>query len=155
MRSFVLAAILLSIGVAALVLIGLNALAGPYSEAAVRELDTMYGVLGWGKYLAALLLLWLADRAVLWREHLGWKRAALLWSPLLFFVACSYFQWVVLGDARIDYLQRHGRWDGGSPGAVLFMAFVYPLAFAAAAANALWVQRRQRRLTAVGLRRDA
>lgn len=155
MRSFLLAAILLSLGVAALVLIGLNALAGPYSEAAVREFDTVYRVLGWAKYAAALLLLWLADRAVLWRESLGSRRALLLWSPLLIFVAYSYFQWVVLGDARSDYLQRHGRWDGGSPGAVLFMAFVYPLAFAVTAANALWVQRRQRRLTAVGLRRDA
>ena len=72
MRSFFLAAILLAIGATALVLVGMNTLSGIYADGNVREFETVYQTLGWAKYGALLLLLWLADRAVLWRERLGW-----------------------------------------------------------------------------------
>src|SRR5215207_10205821 len=151
MRSFVLAALLLAIGATALVLIGLNTLAGPYSDGSLAEFDTVYRTLGWSKYLGALLLLWLADRAVLWREHLGWRRTLLLWMPFVLFCVCAYFQWVVLREARITYLDRHGRPEGGLSGSVLFMAMVFPLAFAITGLNAWFVQRRQLRLTSLGI----
>ncbi len=151
MRSFVLAALLMAIGAAALVLIGLNALAGPYSEASLAEFDAVHRVLGWSKYLGGLLLLWLADRAVLWREHLGWRRTALLWTPFVLFCLCAYFHWVVLGDARMAYVERHGLPERGSAGGVFFMAVVFPLAFAVTGLNAWFVQRRQLRLTSTGL----
>jgi len=154
-RSFVLAVLLLSLGAAALVLIGTNTLAGAYSEAALREHDTVYQVLGWYKYGAALLLLVIADRAVLWRERVGWRRVLLLWSPLLVFCFYSYLQWAVLGDARMRYLQRHDQWAGGFSGAVIVMAFVWPLAFAVTAVNALLVRHRQLKLTTLGLRKQA
>ena len=155
MRSFALAAILLSLGVAALALIALNALAGSaFAEPSLREFDLMYRILGWGKYAAALFLLWLGGRAVLWREHVGWRRTVLLWSPLLFFVACSYLQWVTLGDARIDYLKRHGRWEGDASGAVFRMGLVYPLAFVVTAINWGMLRRREMRLT-TGMHRRA
>lgn len=155
MRSFALAAILLSLGVAALVLIALNALAGSaFAEPSLREFDLMYRILGWGKYAAALFLLWLGDRAVLWREYVGWRRTVLLWSPLLFFVAYSYLQWLTLGDARIAYLQAHGRWDGGASGAVVSMGLVYPIAFVVSAINWGALRRREMRLTS-GMHRRA
>lgn len=155
MRSFVLAVLLLSIGAAALVLIAINAAAGDYSEAALREFDTVYQVLGWYKYGAGLLLLFIADRAVFWRERIGWRRVLLLWSPLLVFCFFSYLQWAVLGDARMHYLQRHDRWAGGFSGAIIVMAFVWPLAFAVTAVNFLLVHRRQLKLTTLGLRKEA
>lgn len=151
MRSFVLAALLLAIGATALVLIGLNTLAGPYSDGSLAEFDTVYRTLGWSKYLGALLLLWLADRAVLWREHLGWRRTVLLWTPFVLFCAAAYFQWVVLGDARSAYLEGRGQPEEASSGAVFYMAIVFPLAFAVTGFNAWYAQRRQLRLTSLGL----
>jgi hypothetical protein len=148
MRSFALAAILLSLGIGALALIALGALAVPvFSEPALREFDLFYRILGYAKYAAPLLLLVMADRAVLWREYVGWHRAVLLWTPLALFVAWSYLQWAVLGDARIHYLQAHGRWSGGFSGALLFMMVVYPVAFVVTAINLGWVRRLELRLT--------
>jgi hypothetical protein len=147
MRSFALAAILLTIGVGALVLIGVNALAVPaYSEAALREFDIVYRVLGWGKYAAALLLLYLGNRAVARREYIGWHRAVLLWAPLLLFFVYAWMQWGVLGDAYLHYLKAHGRSTGFS-GALFYMIGVFPLAFAVAAINWGRVRRRELRLT--------
>jgi hypothetical protein len=155
MRSFVLALLLLSLGAAALVLIAINAAAGDYSDAALREFDTVYEVLGWYKYGAGLLLLFIADRAVFWRERVGWRRAFLLWTPLLVFCFHSYLQWGLLGDARMHYLQRHGQWAGGFNGALIVMAFVWPLALAVTAVNYLLVRHRMLRLTTLGLRKEA
>jgi len=154
MRSFFLAAILLAVGAAALVLVGLNTLSGIYADGNVREFTTVYQTLGWAKYGALLLLLWLADRAVLWRERLGWKRSLLLWLPLALFCAAAYFQWVVMGDALRDYLARNGQPDSAPASPVFYMAMVFPPAFAFTGINAWLVQRRQLRLTSVGLRRS-
>ncbi|HEU0052732.1 MAG TPA: hypothetical protein VFQ39_06130 [Longimicrobium sp.] len=148
MRSFALAAILVTLGIASLVLIALGALAIPvYSEPALREFDLFYQLLGWSKYAAAILLLLIADRAVLWREYVGRHRAILLWTPLLLFFVYSYLQWMVLGDARIHYLQAHRRWEGGFSGAILFMMVIYPIAFVVAAINWGVVRRMEIRLT--------
>jgi hypothetical protein len=46
----------------------------------------------------------------------------------------------------MHYLQRTGHWDGGFSEPTLFMAFVYPVAFALSAVNAIWVQRRERHI---------
>lgn len=155
MRSFFLAVILLAIGATALVLVGLNTLAGPYADGSVSEFQVVYDTLGWAKYGALLLLLWLADRAVLWRERLGWKRTLLLFSPFALFCVAAYFQWVVMGDALREYLVRNGRPEGGAAGATFYMAVVFPLAFALTGLNAWFIQRRQLRLTTVGVIRRA
>lgn len=148
MRRFALAAILLSLGIVALVLIAYNALAIPvYSAEALAEFELFYEAIGWAKYVAAAILLVIADRAVLWREHLGWRRALLLWTPLALFVAYAYLQWVVLADARLAYLERHGRSDGAFSGALFYMLIVFPVAFGITAVNAAVVRRRELRLT--------
>jgi hypothetical protein len=148
MRSFALAAILLTLGIAALVLIGLTAVGGPlYSEAAVREFDTVYRVLGWAKYPAALLLLWMGNREVMRREYVGWHRTVLLWSPLLLFCFWCYLQWVTLGDARMNYLQDTGHWDGGFSAAIFQAFIVWPIAFVVTAINWGRLRRREMRLT--------
>jgi hypothetical protein len=154
MRSFFLAAILLAIGATALVLVGLNTLSGIYADGNVREFETVYQTLGWAKYGGLLLLLWLADRAVLWRERLGWKRSLLLWLPFVLFCAAGYFQWVVMGNALRDYLAANGQPESVPAAPVFYMAVVFPLAFAFTGINAWMVQRRQLRLTSVGLRRS-
>jgi hypothetical protein len=155
MRSFFLAAILLAIGAAALVLVGLNTLSGIYADGNVREFTTFYRTLGWAKYGALLLLLWLADRAVLRRERLGWKRSLLLWLPFALFCAAACFQWVVMGDALREYLARTGQPESAPAAPVFHMALVFPLVFAFTGLNAWLVQRRQLRLTSVGLTRSA
>lgn len=154
MRSFVLAALLLTIGVGALVLVGLNTLAGPYADGSVAEFETIHAVLNWGKYPAGLLLLWLGGRAVLWREYLGWKRVLLLWGPFALFCGACWLQYRVLQDARFDYLQRHGQ-EPGTGASAAWILFVCTLAFAVTGLNAWFLQRRQLRLTATGITRHA
>ncbi|HSU14009.1 hypothetical protein [Longimicrobium sp.] len=146
-REFVLAALLFTTGAVLLAGFGVTTLAGSaYSDSDLRGADFAYQAIGWGKYVAGLTLLWLGDRATLHRGYIGWKRVALLWMPLVLFIFYSYLQWMVIGDARIHYLQRTDHWGGGFSGSVLFMAFVYPVAIAVAAVNALWIQRRQLRV---------
>ena len=146
-REFVLAALLFTVGAVLLAGFGVTTLSGStWSEGDLKGADIAYQIVGWGKYVACLRLLYLADRATLRHGYIGWKRTALLWLPLALFVFYSYLQWVVIGDARIDYMQRTGHWDGGFAGSVLFMAVAYPTAFALSAINALWIQRRQLRV---------
>lgn len=148
MRSFSLAALLLTLAVASLVLIALNALEVPvYSRAALDEFTLFYRTVGWAKYLAPLLLLSMAHRAVLRREYLGWHRGVLLWSPLALFVVYAYLQWGTLASARVAYLARHGRPDEGDPRALLQMLVAFPVAFAVTAIHAGWSRRRELRLT--------
>jgi hypothetical protein len=146
-REFVLAALLFTMGAVLLAGFAMTTLAGnAWSESDLRSADLAYQVVGWGKYLAGARLLYLGDRAVLRHGYLGAKRLALLWLPLLLFVAYGYLQWGVIGGARTHYLQRTGHWDGGFRAPGLFMAFAYPVAFALSAVNAIWIQRRQRHI---------
>jgi hypothetical protein len=146
-REFVLAALLFTTAAVLLAGFGVTTLGGAtYSESDLRSANLVYALIGWGKYLAALRLLWLGDRATLHRGYIGWKRVALLWMPLALFVFYAYLQWTWLGGARNAYLQRTGHWGGEYVNPTLFMAFAYPVAFAMAAVNALWIQRRQLRI---------
>lgn len=143
-REFVLAALLFTVGAVLLAGFGVTTLSGAtYSESDLKSADLVYQILGWGKYLAALRLLYIADRATLHHGFIGWKRTAMLWMPLVLFIVYSYLQWVVIGEARNHYLQRTDHWAGGFTGAGFFMAFAYSVAFALTAVNALWIQRRQ------------
>jgi hypothetical protein len=146
-REFVLAALLFTVAVVLLAGFGVTTLSGPaYSESDLRSADLVYQIIGWGKYVAALRLLYIADRSILRHGFMGWKRTVMLWLPLALFVFYSYLQWVVLGDARNHYLQRTDHWAGGFSGAAFFMAVADPIAFALTAVNALWIQRRQLRI---------
>jgi hypothetical protein len=146
-REFVLAVILMTLGALLFAGWGVTTLSGAeYDEDRLRSWNLAYQAIGWGKYLAFARLLYIGDRTTVRHGYIGWKRTALLWLPLALFVAYSYLQWVVLGDARTDYLQRTGRWDGSLAGSTTYMVFVYPIAFAITAANALWIQRRQLRI---------
>jgi hypothetical protein len=143
-REFVLAALLFT--VAALLLAGfaVTTLSGPGGDLGSARLA--YTVIGWGKYLAALRLLYVADRATLRHGYLGWKRTALLWLPLVLFIAYAYLQWMVIGHAIDDYLVRAARPGPGPARYAVFMAIAFPIAFALTAVNALWIQRRQLRV---------
>lgn len=146
-REFVLAALLFTIGAALAAGFAVTTLAGSaWSASDLASANLAYHVVGWGKYLAAARLLYLADRATLRHGYIGPKRLALLWLPLLLFVLYGYLQWGVIGGARMHYLQRTGHWDGGFSEPTLFMAFAYPIAFALSAINAIWIQRRQRHI---------
>jgi hypothetical protein len=146
-REFVLAALLFTIGAVLLAGFAVTTLAGnSYSDSDLKSADLAYQVVGWGKYVAGARLLYLGGRATLRHGYIGAKRFALLWLPLLLFVVYGYVQWVVIGEARMHYLQRTGHWDGGFSEPTLFMAFVYPVAFALSAVNAIWVQRRERHI---------
>jgi hypothetical protein len=146
-REFVLAALLITVGAVLLAGFGVTTLSGrTYVESDLRSADLVYQILGWGKYVAALRLIWLGDRATLKHGYIGWRRMALLWVPLLLFIFYSYLQWVMLGGARNAYLQRTGHTGGEYTAPTLYMAFWYPVAFALTAINALWIQRRQLRV---------
>ena len=146
-REFVLAALLFTVGAVLLAGFGVTTLSGStWSEGDLKGADIAYQIVGWGKYVACLRLLYLADRATLRHGYIGWKRTALLWLPLALFVFYSYLQWTWLGGARNAYLQRTGHLGGEYVNPLLFMAFAYPVAFAIAAVNALWIQRRQLRI---------
>jgi hypothetical protein len=89
----------------------------------------------------------LCDRAALHHRYLGWKRAALLWLPVILFVLFAWLQWIVVNGARAGYLQRTGHLGAGVQGGVpLFLLLEGSLALALAALNALWVQHRQLRV---------
>lgn len=146
-REFVLAVILMTLGALLFAGWGVTTLSGSvYDEDRLRSWNLAYQVIGWGKYLAFARLLYIADRVAIRHDYIGWKRVVLLWLPLVLFVAYSYLQWVVLNDARVGYLQRTGEWDGSLAGSTTYMVFVYPVAFAISAVNALWIQRRQLRI---------
>ncbi len=146
-REFVLAVILMTLGALLFAGWGVTTLQGSaYDEDRLRSWNLAYQVIGWGKYLAFARLLYLGARASVRHGYLGWKRTALLWLPLVLFVFYSYLQWVVLNDARVDYLQRSGRWDGSLAGSTTYMVFIFPIAFAVTAAIALWMRRRQLRI---------
>ena len=147
-REFVLAAILMTVGAVLFAGFAVTTLRGStFSEGDLRSAGLAFQLLGWGKYLAALRLAWLGDAAALHRRYLGWKRAALLWLPVLLFVLYGYLQWIVVGGARAAYLQRTGHAGaGGSSGAPLFFVLEASVALAFAALNALWVQRGQLRI---------
>ncbi|MBV9109468.1 MAG: hypothetical protein JO306_08695 [Gemmatimonadetes bacterium] len=146
-REFVLAALLFTIGAVLLAGFAMTQLAGnAWSGSDLKSADLAYQVVGWGKYIAGVRLLYLGDRATLRHGYLGAKRLALLWLPLLLFVVYGYLQWTVIGGARTHYLQRTGHWEGGFSEPALFMAFAYPVAFALTAVNAIWIQRQQRHI---------
>jgi len=146
-REFVLAAILFTLGAVLFAGWAVTTLGGTvYSEDALRSWRIAYRVIAWGKYLAFARLLYVGTRASIRHGYIGWKRTAMLWLPLLLFVFYGYLQWVVLSDARVDYLQRTGHWDGSVVGSRTWMAFIYPIVFAITAVNALWMQRRQLRI---------
>lgn len=146
-REFVLAAILMTVGAVLFAGFGVSTLSGSvYDAGSLKSWELAYQVVGWGKYLAFARLLYLGDRASVRHGYHGWKRTALLWMPLALFILYSYLQWMVMDDARIHYMQRTGQWRGSFSGSVLFMAVIYPIAFAATALNALWIQRRQLRI---------
>jgi hypothetical protein len=147
-REFVLAALLMSVGAVLFAGFAVTTLRGStFSEGDLRSAGLAFQVLGWGKYLAALRLAWLGDRAALHHRYLGWKRAALLWLPVLLFIVYAYLQWGVVNGARADYLQRTGHAGAGGDGGVpLYLMAEASVAVALAAVNALWVQRRQLRV---------
>ena len=108
-REFVLAAILFTVAAVLFAGFGVTTLRGnAFAESDWSSVNLVYEVLGWGKYLAFVRLLWLGGQATLHRRYLGWKRAALLWLPLALFVLYAWLQRGVLDGARADYLQRTG-----------------------------------------------
>ena len=147
-REFVLAAILMTVGAVLFAGFAVTTLRGStFSEGDLASAGLAFQVLGWGKYLGALRLAWLGDRATLHRRFLGWKRTALLWLPVVLFVLFAYLQWVVVTGARAAYLQRTGHpGAAGYGGMPLFLLLECALALALAALNALWMQQRQLRL---------
>ncbi|MFL5537548.1 MAG: hypothetical protein ACJ8J0_01065 [Longimicrobiaceae bacterium] len=147
-REFALAAILMTVAAVLFAGFAVTTLRGStFVEADLRGVDLVYQLLGWGKYPAALRLAWLGDRAALHHRYLGWRRAALLWLPLILFVLFAWLQHGVVDGARAGYLQRTGHpgaeEHGGAP---LFLLLETTGAVALAALNALWVQRRQLRV---------
>ena len=147
-REFVLAALLMTVGAVLFAGFALTTLKGStFSEGDLKSAGLAFQLLGWGKYLAALRLGWLGDRAALHHRYLGWKRAALLWLPLLLFVLYAYLQWVVVNGARAGYLQRTGHAGEGGDGVVpVYFVMEAAVAVALAAVNATWVQFRQLRV---------
>jgi hypothetical protein len=147
-REFVLAAILMTVGAVLFAGFAVTTLEGStFSEGDLKSAGLAFQVLAWGKYLAALRLGWLGDRAALEHRYLGWKRTALLWLPVLLFVLYGYLQWGVVDGARAGYLQRTGHAGAGGQGGVpLFLVAEASVALALAAINALWVQHRQLRV---------
>jgi len=147
-REFVLAAILMTVGAVLFAGFAVTTLRGStFSEGDLAGAGLAFQVLGWGKYPGALRLAWLGDRAALHRRYLGWKRAALLWLPVILFVLFAHLQWIVVNGARAGYLQRTGHPGAGDYGGMpLFLLLEAALAVALAAVNALWVQHRQLRL---------
>jgi len=147
-REFVLAAILMTVGAVLFAGFAVTTLRGStYQAGDLNGADLAYRVLGWGKYLAALRLTWLGDRAALRHRYLGWRRAALLWLPVILFVLYAWLQHGVVAGARAEYLQRTGHPGAAEhAGTPLFLLLEAAGAVTLAALNALWVQRRQLRL---------
>jgi len=146
-REFVLAALLFTIGAVLFAGFAVTTLRGSaFSEGDLAGAGLAFQVLAWGKYLAGLRLLWLGDGAALHKRYLGWKRTALLWLPLVLFVAYAWLQWRVVGAARTDYLLRTGHAAAAPPDAPLFLVLEVAGAVVVAATNALWIQRRGLRL---------
>jgi hypothetical protein len=148
-REFVLAVLLMTVGAVLFAGFAVTTLRGNvFSESDLRGATLAFQVLAWGKYAAGLRLAWLGDGAALHHRYRGWKRAALLWLPLLLFVLYGYLQWVVVGGARAAYLQRTGQPGAGGQGGgmPLYLVLETAAAVALAAINALWVQRRQLRV---------
>jgi hypothetical protein len=148
-REFVLAVLLMTVGAVLFEGFAVTTLRGNvFSESDLRSASLAFQVLAWGKYAAGLRLTWLGDRAALHHRYRGWKRAALLWLPVLLFAFYGYLQWVEVGGARTAYLQRAGHpgADGQGGGMPLYLVMETAVAVAFAAVNALWVQRRQLRV---------
>ena len=146
-REFVLAAILFTAAAVLFAGFAVTTLRGStFSDSDLASAGLAFQVLAWGKYVAGLRLLWLGDHAVLRRRYLGWKRAALVWLPLVLFASYAYLQWRVVGTARADYLLRTGHPGAAPADAPFFLVLEVAGALAVAAANALWVQRRGIRL---------
>jgi hypothetical protein len=147
-HEFVLAAILFSVAAVLFTGFGVTTLRGDtFVEGDWAGATLAFQVLGWGKWVAALRLAWLGDHAALHHRYLGWKRAALLWLPLLLFCLYAWLQRGVLDGARLDYLQRTGHTGAADPGgATLYLVVEIAAAVALAAVNALWVRGRGLRL---------
>ena len=147
-REFVLAAILMTVGAVLFAGFAVTTLRGStFAEGDLAGAGLAFQVLGWGKYLAALRLAWLGDRATLHRRFLGWKRAALLWLPVILFIVFAYLQWIVVNGARAADPQRSGHPVAAAYGGLpLFQLLERALAQSLAALNALWMQHRQLRL---------
>ena len=146
-REFVLAAILFTVGAVLFAGFAVTTLRGStFSAGDLASAGLAFQVLGWGKYVAGLRLTWLGDGAALHHRYLGWKRAALVWLPLALFTLYAWLQWRVVGAARADYLLRTGHAAAEPSSAPLFLVLEIAGAVAAAAGNALWVQRRGLRI---------
>ena len=147
-REFVLAAILFTGAAVLFAGFGVTTLRGStFVEGDWSGATLAWHVLGWGKYVALVRLLWLGGQAALHRRYLGWRRAALLWLPLLLFVFYAWLHRVVLEGARVDYLQRTGHAGveehGGIP---LYLVAEIVAAVVLASLNALRVRGRGLRL---------
>src|SRR4051812_50001765 len=76
-REFVLAALLFTTATVLLAGVGGTTLGGAtYSESDLRSANLVYALVGWGKDLAALRLLWLCVRGTLPPGVVGGERAA-------------------------------------------------------------------------------
>jgi hypothetical protein len=146
-RELVLAATLFTVAAVLLAGFAVTTLAGSTFDAGdLRDAGLAYRLLGWGKWLAFARLLWIAHRSATHHHVLGWKRGAMLWTPLVLLVAYGALQWRVVGVARIHYLARTGHPDMAPAIPAVVIAAGFAVAFAATALNALWVQRRQLRI---------
>jgi hypothetical protein len=127
----------------ALAVAALRALTDPaYSEAALARFDAFHRLVGVATYGLPAALLALAASEVRRRPLHGLARELVLWAPFSLFVCFSFVGWWVLGDARIHYLQHHGRWEGGFSGALFFAFLQYPVAGLLNAVVASWARGR-------------
>lgn len=146
-REFVLAVILFTVGAVLFAGFGVTTLRGDvYSASDWSGVSLIWQVLGWGKWVAFLRLLWLGSRGSLAHRYIGWRRTAMLWLPLVLFAAYAWLQRGVLEGARIDYLQRTGQGAAEHGGAPLWLVVEIAAAFVLTAANALRVRGRGLRL---------
>lgn len=147
-REFVLAAILFTLAAVLFAGFAVTTLrGGTFVEGDWQGATLAYHVLGWGKVLAGLRLLWLGSQAALHRRYLGWKRAALLWLPFALFTVYACLQRLVVDGARMDYLRRTGHAGAAEHGgAPLWLVLEIAAALVLAGVNALRVRGRGLRL---------
>jgi hypothetical protein len=146
-REFVLASILFTVAAVLFAGFGVTTLRGDvYSASDWSGVNLAWQVLGWGKWVAFLRLIWLGSHAALAHRYIGPRRALMLWLPLVLFACYAWLQRGMLEGARIDYLQRTGQGAAEHGGLPLWLVAEIVAAFVLTAANALRVRGRGLRL---------
>ncbi len=142
---FWMAAVLAAAGYGAAATVYLSMLAGTAAEpvTVLYRAARLYAGLGYLKYFLGLILLVLADYAVLRGALRGRRRTAVLWSPFVLFVVFGVTQWGFASDAYLRFARDYGLGWSGVSGTVFYMIVAFPAAFAVSLLNHAFAVRRQ------------